>query len=148
MPERRIHGSKGRMGTWRTRLLTLPLAAGACAIALLPGSASASTVSAAASHAAAASPCAGKSQSYILAKYKRGSVVYPLRCGTSTWGYIHLVDKHEYDPSAISVTVSRGGQNSSGHFFYKEMPQHWRPERHWRPAAGHYHSLSDMSGGN
>jgi hypothetical protein len=38
--------------------------------------------------------------------------VYPLRCGTSTWGYIHLVDGHEYDPSAISVTVARGAQDS------------------------------------
>jgi len=43
--------------------------------------------------------------------------VYPLRCGTSTWGYIHLVDGHEYDPSAISVTVARGTQDPIFHIF-------------------------------
>jgi hypothetical protein len=58
--------------------------------------------------ATAADPCAGRSQTYIVQTFFRGPAVYPLRCGTSSWGYIHLVAGHEYDPSMIAVTVAQG----------------------------------------
>lgn len=58
--------------------------------------------------AAAANPCAGRSATYIVKKFYRGPAVYPLRCGAKTWGYNHLVAKHSYDPSSISLTVARG----------------------------------------
>ena len=122
MTDRITHSGKGKNATWRMRLLALPLAAAACAMALVPGSASASTPSATVGQSAAANPCAGRSQTYIVANYKRGSAVYPLRCGTSTWGYVHLIQKHEYLPGTIAVVVARGGQSTSGHFFYKGYP--------------------------
>jgi hypothetical protein len=56
---------------------------------------------------AAASPCAGQSASHIVQNFYRGPAVYPLRCGTSTWGYNHLI-KHGYNPSLIALTVARG----------------------------------------
>ena len=58
--------------------------------------------------ATAADPCAGRSQTYIVRTFFRGPAVYPLRCGTSSWGYIHLVAGHEYDPSMIALTVAQG----------------------------------------
>jgi hypothetical protein len=58
---------------------------------------------------AAASPCAGRSKTYIVKKFFRGPAVYPLRCGTSTWGYNHLI-KHGYNPSSIALTVAQGTQ--------------------------------------
>jgi hypothetical protein len=60
--------------------------------------------------AAAANPCAGRTASHIVKNFYRGPAVYPLRCGTSTWGYNHLI-KHGYDPSSIALTVARGTQS-------------------------------------
>jgi hypothetical protein len=60
--------------------------------------------------AAASNPCSGRSQTYIVRNFFRGPAVYPLRCGTSTWGYNHLI-KHGYDPSSIALTVARGQQD-------------------------------------
>lgn len=58
--------------------------------------------------AATSDPCSGKSATYIVKNFYRGVAVYPLRCGTSTWGYNHIVIGHAYDPAAITVTVSLG----------------------------------------
>jgi hypothetical protein len=60
---------------------------------------------------AATSPCAGRSATYIVEYFYRGPAAYPLRCGTSTWGYNHLI-KHGYNSSLISLTVARGTQDS------------------------------------
>jgi hypothetical protein len=111
MPIQKNNDGEGRMRSWRTRLLTLPLVAAVCVIGLLSGAASASTASTAAMPAATANPCCGRSHSYIVQRFFRGPAVYPLRCGTSTWGYVHLIRGHEYYPSAIALTVARGQQD-------------------------------------
>jgi hypothetical protein len=71
--------------------------------------------------AAATNPCAGKSQTYIVKTFFRGPAVYPLRCGTSTWGYNHLVAGHEYDPSMIALTIAQGSGPFLGVFNYTTM---------------------------
>jgi hypothetical protein len=111
MPTQKNNDPEGRMRSWRTRLLTLPLVAVACVIVLLSSAASASTASTAAVPAARANLCSGRSHSYIVQRFFRGPAVYPLRCGTSTWGYVHLIRGHEYDTSAIALTVARGQQD-------------------------------------
>jgi hypothetical protein len=59
--------------------------------------------------ARAASLCAGKSENYIVRKFSRGKEVFPLRCGTTTWGYIHILFReHGYNPSLIALTLARG----------------------------------------
>lgn len=59
--------------------------------------------------AQAADPCKGKSQTYIVRTFIRGPEVFPLRCGTTTWGYNHLVYReHDYNPALIALTVARG----------------------------------------
>lgn len=75
---------------------------------------------------AATSPCKGKSETHIVRKFFRGPEVFPLRCGTSTWGYLHLAPKHGYDPSMIALTISRGSGPFLGVFTYTTMtcPSH------------------------
>jgi hypothetical protein len=105
MPTQKNNDSKDRMRSCRTRLLALPLLAVACLIGLLSGAASASTTD---TLAKTANPCSGRSHSYIVQRFFRGPAVYPLRCGTNTWGYTHLIIGHEYYPSAIALTIARG----------------------------------------
>jgi hypothetical protein len=75
---------------------------------------------------AAASPCKGKSETHIVRKFFRGPEVFPLRCGTTKWGYLHLAPKHGYDPSMIALTLSRGSGPIAGVFTYTTMtcPSH------------------------
>ena len=108
MPTRKNNDGEGRIRWYRTRLLTLSLVAVACLIGVLAGTASASIAASAAMPATTANPCSGRSHSYIVQKFFRGPAVYPLRCGTSTWGYTHLVRGHDYYPSAIALTIARG----------------------------------------
>ncbi|MFE0640113.1 hypothetical protein ACFW2Y_00575 [Streptomyces sp. NPDC058877] len=77
--------------------------------------------SAPANAAATADPCAGKSENYIVKNYTRGFVNLPLRCGTSTWGYRHLVPKHGFNDSQIANTVARGKQSFG--FYYTNLAQ-------------------------
>ncbi|MFI1177900.1 hypothetical protein [Streptomyces melanogenes] len=78
--------------------------------------------SAAASNAAAtADPCAGKSETYVIKTYTRNFQAVPLRCGTSTWGYRHIVTKHDFDDSQIANTVARGRQSFG--FYYTNLNQ-------------------------
>jgi hypothetical protein len=61
------------------------------------------------SAARASDPCKGKSQTYVVRTFIRGPEVFPLRCGTNTWGYNHLVYRaHDYNPALIALTVARG----------------------------------------
>lgn len=105
MPTRKNNNGDGRMGSWRARLLILPLVAVASIIGLLSGTSSASTAD---MPAKTANPCSGRSPSYIVQRFFRGPAVYPLRCGTRTWGYTHIIRGHEYYPSAIALTIARG----------------------------------------
>jgi hypothetical protein len=64
----------------------------------------------------ASNACSGKSKTHIVKKFFRGPAVYPLRYGTKTWGYNHLL-KHGYDPSQIALTVARGQENPPFQYF-------------------------------
>lgn len=77
--------------------------------------------SAPASAAPASDPCAGKSANHIVKKYTRSFVTVPLRCGTSTWGYRHLVPKHGFNDGQIANTVARGKQSFG--FYYTNLTQ-------------------------
>ncbi|GGP95674.1 hypothetical protein [Streptomyces melanogenes] len=78
--------------------------------------------SAAPSNAAAtADPCAGKSETYVIKTYTRNFQAVPLRCGTSTWGYRHIVAKHGFDDGQIANTVARGRQSFG--FYYTNLNQ-------------------------
>ncbi|WP_143676622.1 hypothetical protein [Streptomyces sp. TLI_146] len=78
--------------------------------------------SAAPSNAAAtADPCAGKSETYAIKTYTRNFQAVPLRCGTSTWGYRHIVAKHGFNDSQTANTVARGRQSFG--FYYTNLNQ-------------------------
>jgi hypothetical protein len=64
--------------------------------------------------------------------FVRGPSVYPLRCGTKTWGYVHLVAGHEYDPSMIALTISRGSGPFLGVFTYVPDPDNECPVDEYR----------------
>jgi hypothetical protein len=72
--------------------------------------------------AASSNPCAGKSQATIVRTYYHQVSYIPLRCGTATWGYNHLVASHDYDPSMIQLTLAQGVQTSPGVYQYT-VPQ-------------------------
>lgn len=90
--------------------LGLPGAGSALAASPAAASSVTTAIAAESTAAAATNPCAGRSKTYIVRKFFRGPAVYPLRCGTSTWGYNHLI-KHGYDPSSIALTVAQGQQS-------------------------------------
>ncbi|MCX5530073.1 hypothetical protein OG785_05820 [Streptomyces sp. NBC_00006] len=59
----------------------------------------AATLFAAAPTATAADACAGKSYKHVVKRYNNGLGIIPLRCGTSTWGYRHLVARGRWSAS-------------------------------------------------
>lgn len=65
-------------------------------------------------------PCAGKSQASVVRTYYHQVSYIPLRCGTATWGYNHLVASHDYDPSMIQLTLAQGTQVSPGVYQYSK----------------------------
>ena len=69
----------------------------------------------------AADACTGKSTNHVVKNFYRGPRVIPLRCGTSTWGYRHLLPKHGYNSAMIANTVSRGGERFG--FYYLNLNQ-------------------------
>ena len=77
--------------------------------------------SASASATPTADPCAGKPANHIVKNYTRSFVTVPLRCGTSTWGYRHLVPKHGFNDGQIANTVARGKQSFG--FYYTNLNQ-------------------------
>lgn len=59
----------------------------------------------------AANACAGKPAKTIVKKYHRGPAIVPLRCGTKTWGYKHLVKKGRWSTNfskKINSTIWSG----------------------------------------
>jgi hypothetical protein len=59
----------------------------------------------------AANACTGKPAKTIVKKYYRGPAVVPLRCGTSTWGYKHLVKRGRWSGNfskKINTTIWSG----------------------------------------
>ncbi len=96
-----------------TSLLGASSAVAAPAAAASPARPAAAT--AASVFPAASDPCKGRSQTYVVTRFYRGPGVYPLRCGTTTWGYNHLVYReHDYNPALIALTLARGSQPVPG----------------------------------
>jgi hypothetical protein len=55
--------------------------------------------------------CNGKSANTVVAVYHRGSGAYPLRCGGSSWGFVHLLKGHAWNAtvnSEIANVIARG----------------------------------------
>jgi hypothetical protein len=53
--------------------------------------------------------CNGKSYKKVVRTYTRGTGHYPLRCGTSSWGFHHIT--HRWNASfdaKIALTIARG----------------------------------------
>jgi hypothetical protein len=53
--------------------------------------------------------CDGKSMQSVANTYYRGSAANPLRCGTSTWAFLHITQRWDaaFD-SNIALTIARG----------------------------------------
>ncbi|TCK26666.1 hypothetical protein [Pseudonocardia endophytica] len=61
--------------------------------------------------------CAAKSQESVVLNYRRGAVVMPLRCGSATWGFRHVVARlrwNERFDASIALTFSRGQEFHNG----------------------------------
>lgn len=59
----------------------------------------------------AANVCDGHAMSYIAKYYYRGPSAIPLRCGSISWGYRHLVERGRWNftfDAMIAEAVSRG----------------------------------------
>lgn len=53
--------------------------------------------------------CNGKSYKTVVKTYTRGSGKYPLRCGTTSWGFNHITQRWNASFDAkIALTISRG----------------------------------------
>ncbi|GAA4544412.1 hypothetical protein GCM10023175_22550 [Pseudonocardia xishanensis] len=81
------------------------------------------TFSPAASAAVPANFCDGKSEETVVRTYSRGSLAIPLRCGTNTYGFRHVVQKGRWNDafdSRIANTIARGTVNAAG-TIYGEM---------------------------
>ncbi len=70
---------------------------------------------------ASASPpldaCAAKSQEHIVVAYRRGDLVMPLRCGSPTWGFRHVVGRGRWNErfdAKIAVVFARGQEFDNG----------------------------------
>lgn len=53
--------------------------------------------------------CDGQSYTKLVANYHRGTALYGMRCGTTSWGFIHVKPRWNttFD-SNIALTISRG----------------------------------------
>jgi hypothetical protein len=55
--------------------------------------------------------CNGKAESLVVKNYKRAADTIPLRCGTPTYGFVHLVTRGRWNAafdSQIAQTIARG----------------------------------------
>ncbi|HEY6798319.1 MAG TPA: hypothetical protein VI248_26875 [Kineosporiaceae bacterium] len=53
--------------------------------------------------------CNGKSLQSVVKNYYRGSAPRPLRCGTRTWGFLHITARwNSAFDAGIALTISRG----------------------------------------
>ena len=62
-----------------------------------------------------AGTCQAKSETSVVRIYNRGSIAIPLRCGTLTYGFNHIVARGRWGDlfdSDIALTISRGEQST------------------------------------
>ncbi|WP_240116905.1 hypothetical protein [Streptomyces sp. MUM 2J] len=98
--------------------------AAAISVLLIPAAGSASATSSSASgetvtEAAESfdAKCRSNSRNYILKKYYRGPQFFTLRCGTSTWGWKHIKQRHGWNSTMdrkISTAIFSGDPNGRG----------------------------------
>ncbi|MFH8395422.1 hypothetical protein [Streptomyces sp. NPDC018036] len=88
-----------------------------------------SPVAGTANAASAANPCAGQSEAHIVKNYYQGPLVIPLRCGSNTWGYRHLVYRGRWSADfdkKISHAIWRGTAvpipGGRWHYYMEAMP--------------------------
>ena len=70
-------------------------------------------------------PACSRTYTYVMRNYSRNGVVLPLRCGTFTWGYNHLVGSGRWSSSfdsMIANAVSRGGKVSGENIYRLVVP--------------------------
>lgn len=95
------------MTRWATRTVGLILACAAFAVILADG-------------AVAAIPtdyCKDKTREAVVKRYNRGELTVPLRCGTDSWGFDHIVLRGRWSDgfsSQIAQTISRGTMSRDG----------------------------------
>lgn len=94
------------------RRLAVPAAASAILLAVLligtPREASASPP---------LNACAAMSQEHVVVAYRRGDLVMPLRCGSPTWGFRHIVGRGRWNDrfnAKIALTFARGQEFDNG----------------------------------
>ena len=87
----------------RVRAVAVALAvAGGLGFAAAPAQASVST-----------SFCNTHAYTYVVKNYTRGAGAYPLRCGTSSWGFRHVTARWDAHFDAwIALTIARGADVS------------------------------------
>jgi hypothetical protein len=64
--------------------------------------------------------CQGKSEESVVKAYTRGILAIPLRCGTLTYGFTHIVDRGRWNDvfdSDIALTIARGEENGDGSIY-------------------------------
>lgn len=90
-------------------------------ICSLVGLALVALVTVAAPLASAATPsvaaCAAKSQEHVVVIYRRGPLAMPLRCGSPTWGFRHIVGHGRWNErfdASTALTFARGQEYDNG----------------------------------
>lgn len=75
----------------------------------------AATLISAAPPASASTPpstfCNGKSYQTVVKVYYRGAAAYPMRCGTTSWGFVHIQNGGHWTAdtdASIAQVISRG----------------------------------------
>ncbi|MFF8650894.1 hypothetical protein ACF06D_22015 [Streptomyces griseoluteus] len=109
--------------TTYSRRSTATFIAAAGAVILLtaaPVPANASTEVPAAAAASASNPCKSQHYSKVAYTFYIGPSKMPLRCGTKTWGYNHIVERGRWSTSfknKISDTLFNGYERTPGVYY-------------------------------
>ncbi|MEU0242783.1 hypothetical protein ABZ192_00360 [Streptomyces sp. NPDC006235] len=106
---------------FRKSTATFIAAAGATILLAAPMPANASTETPPAAAAVSASnPCKSKHYSKVAYTFYIGPSKMPLRCGTKTWGYNHIVERGRWSTSfknKISDTLFNGYERTPGVYY-------------------------------
>lgn len=95
-------------------------AAGAAVLLTAPTPATASTEMPAAATVSASNPCRSQHYSKVAYTFWIGPKRMPLRCGTQTWGYNHIVARGRWSTSfknKIGDTLFNGYEKSPGVYY-------------------------------
>ncbi len=84
---------------FRKSTATFIAAAGATVLSTVPIPANASTEMPAGTTASASNPCKSQHYSKVAYTFWIGPSKMPLRCGTKTWGYNHIVERGRWSTS-------------------------------------------------